>query len=363
MVELPAPTEPQAPFGRTRHPFYMHDMIRRQEVAVRATVAAARDARGSLPVLTGTGRLLFTGMGTSFHAALATAFAAGPVLDYRITGEARSAYDVAQDPDRLTGVENAVVFSSGGETAFTLAAQRALRERKVRSLLITGTPESTSRGLADQVVETRYAEETSWTHTVSYTTAVSAGIALLLGWNAGEALEEEPLGEAVDSALETEARVLEFVEEVEGRDRYILLGSGAGEATVREAALKLREAAGRFACAVGIEEFLHGVLPSVNDRSVVMAVAATELDRERAEQALGAAERVGAKTLLVDSTGGEDDARVLALRPQPAWLTPIAQVVPFQLLAYWSAVSDGLNPDVMGLDDPKQLEARRSFGI
>ena len=42
---------------------------------------------------------------------------------------------------------------------------------------------------------------------------------------------------------------------------------------------------------------------------------------------------------------------------------PIGQPIPFQLLAYWVAVSDGRNPDVMGLDDPRYFRARASFGI
>lgn len=363
MVELPAADEPKAPFGRTRHPFFMYDMMRRQEVAVRATVAAVRDLGSSLPAPTGAGRLLFSGMGTSFHAALATAFAAGPLLDYRIPAEARCAFDVAAEPDRLQGVEAALLFSAGGETAFTIAAQHLLKERKVPTTLITGTPESSSRSLADHALETRYAQESSWTHTVSYTTAVAAGISLVFGWNGGEAFEEEVLGDAVRAALATESRILELVEEFEGRDRYVLLGSGSAEATAHEGALKLREAAHLFATAVGVEEFLHGVLPSVDEHSVVLAAATTDLERRRAEQALDAARRAGAKALLVDSTGAEADGGRIALPPQPPWLAPISQVVPVQLLAYWTAVSNGFNPDVMALDDPRQLEARRSFGI
>lgn len=364
MVELPVADEPSPPFGRTRHPYRMHEMIRRQAVAVHGTLAAVAEEARAVPPPDPGRRILFTGQGTSFHAALAGAWAARSLLPKGTDAEAVAAFDVVDHPGSLDRAGLVVVYSAAGETALTIEAQRAVRERGLRSILVSARTGSRSVALADHLLLTRYADEESWTHTVSYTAALAATDALLRTWAPpAEAFDADAMADAVTAALATEPALLDRIDSVTDRDRVVLLGSGPAEATAREGALKLREASGRFAAAVGVEEFLHGVLPSVNDRTAVLAIAGTPLERTRSETALRAAAEVGAWTLLVDTSGGPEADGTFRLPALPPARAPIIQVIPIQLLAYWLAVSDGRNPDVMGLDDPKQLAARRTFGI
>ncbi|MCI4353860.1 MAG: SIS domain-containing protein [Thermoplasmata archaeon] len=366
MIELPPPSAPDPPIGRTRHPFFMHEMIRRQAVAARATHRATRDALLGAPLAAPTDRLLLVGLGTSYHAALAAAFAASAGRGDRPDVQARTAFDLLEDPAVATPGTTAVVFSAGGETALTMAAQRLLRSRGCRSLLITAKESAPSSALADRVLVTQYADETSWTHTVSFTAALVAFGALLDHWQGvpgTETVDEDAVADLVTAALATEPGILDVVETLAPCEEILLLGSGAAEATAREGALKLREAAGRFSAAVGVEEFLHGVLPSVGTSTAVIAIAGTESERVRAQQGLRAAELAGAHPLLIDSSGGAAGPGIFsvpsAVRPMP----PVLQVIPLQFLAYWISVSEGRNPDVMGLDDPRILAGRSSFGI
>jgi glucosamine--fructose-6-phosphate aminotransferase (isomerizing) len=366
MVELPAPQDPQPPLGRTRHPYFMHEMVRRQAVAGRATHRATRESLVADPIVPPAGRLLTLGLGTSFHAALAAATAAG-AEPYRYPDvHAATCFDFLEDPALAPDGTTAVVFSSGGETALTMEAQKVLRARGVRSLLITAHEAGPSTQLADRTIVTQYADETSWTHTVSFSASLVAFGALLQHWTkvpAHEPEDEDAVADAFTGALATEPAIVDLVEGFLGRDQFLLVGSGMAEATAREAALKIREGAGRFCASVGVEELLHGVLPSVGPATAVLAITATELERTRALQGLAAARLAGAKTLLIDSTGGPAADGILTV---PHGLHPPAaalQVVPFQLLAYWMAVSEGRNPDIMGLDEPRMLAARSSFGI
>ncbi len=364
MIELPGPEEPSPPIGRTRHPYRTHEMIRRQAVAVHGTMAAMGEVAARIPPPKAGTRLLFTGLGTSFHAAIAGAWAARELAPNGPFVEALAAFDLLAHPSTLEGVGTAIVFSAEGGTALTLAAMRAMRERGIRQVLVTAREASRSAELADHVLVSRYANEESWMHTVSYTAALGATVRLLEAWSpSAPPLAEDVVPEAVTAALATETYLLDRMDALTSRDRVVLLGSGPAEATAREGALKLREGAGRFAAAVGVEEFLHGVLPSVTERTEVIAVVGTPLERARAESALRAAAHVGAHTLLVDTSGGGPAEGVLALPALPPYAGPIVQVIPLQLLAYWLGVNDGRNPDVMGLDDPRYLAARRTFGI
>jgi glucosamine 6-phosphate synthetase-like amidotransferase/phosphosugar isomerase protein len=356
---FPPPQEPKPPRDRTRHPFFMHEMIRRQQVAVQGTFAEASAFQAVPTVRDPSKRLLTTGVGTSFHAALAVAAAARIMAPGRVV-EARPAFDLLDAPDAVHA-DLAIAFSESAETYVTLRALEMLRTRKVPTLLVTAAARGEGRELAGAVFETKYAREDSWTHTVSYAAAVAAGWALVQA--EPDPVVQATVVESIGDTLDLEPKVMETVEAIGDRDRFVVVGSATAEASAREAALKIREATGRFATAVGVEELLHGVLPSVNERTAVLAISGTPFERRRAEEGLVAARHLEAFPWLVDTSGAASVGNGLALPPVPPSIAPIVQGIPFQWLAYWIAVQDGRNPDIMGLDDPKVLAARRSFGI
>ncbi len=100
-------------------------------------------------------RLLFTGCGTSFHAA-------------QTGGDAEQALELVLRPQRDADV--LVAISHEGGTPLTLEAVRAWPRE---TWLITGAPESALAKEADEVVVATPAIEESWCHTVSYTCAVA----------------------------------------------------------------------------------------------------------------------------------------------------------------------------------------------
>lgn len=368
MAGAPASGNPlNPPNGRTRHPFFMHEMIRRQTVAARATFGHVSGVASGVTRPPKGGAVGFVGIGSSYHAALSTARSASAVPGLDLVPVPLSSFDVAETPGSMSGLSAAVVFSSGGETPITLEAQRQLKSAKIPIALITANPTGRSSALAEFVLTTQYSDEGSWTHTVSYTTALVAGLCLLRAWSDAPAWpewSEEGIVEATTTALATEGKAVELVESVVGRREIMLLGSGTAEATAREGALKLREAAGRYAVPVGVEEVLHGSLPSLSDRSLLVAFSTTEREHRRALDALAAAEEIGCAALHIDSSGAADSrasATFWPLRPAPPHTAPIPLSMPIQLLAYWLAVSDGRNPDVMGLDDPRQARAWQRF--
>jgi glutamine---fructose-6-phosphate transaminase (isomerizing) len=358
-TSFPPPQQPNPPRDRTRHPFFMHEMVRRQQVAVKATLAEVSGWAGAARTRDPSARLLTTGIGTSFHAALAVAAAARASTPDRVV-EARSAFDLLDAPESA-GADVAIAFSESAETFVTARALELLRKRKVPTLLVTAAAKGECRDLAAEVVETKHAKEDSWTHTVSYAAGVAAGWSLVQP--RPDPVAEATVVEAIGDALALEPRVMETVEALGERDRFVVVGSGSGEATAREAALKLREATRRFATAVGVEELLHGVLPSLNEHAAVLAISGTELERRRVLDGLAAARHLDAFVWHIDTSGAATVENGLALPPVPPGIAPLVQGIPFQWLAYWIAVQDGLNPDIMGLDDPKVLAARRSFGI
>src|SRR5579863_7769011 len=131
MVDFPGPQVPQPPVWRTRHPYFMHEMIRRQAVAARATRRSVQEVLAAEPISPPARRLLCVGLGTSFHAALAMADAATRAWGGSKEVVARTSFDLLEDPSLAGPGTTALIFSASGETALTLDAQRLLKERGV----------------------------------------------------------------------------------------------------------------------------------------------------------------------------------------------------------------------------------------
>jgi len=253
-------------------------------------------------------RLVFTGCGTSFHAAMTG-------------GEAVQALELVLQPER--DADLLVIVSHEGETPLTLEAARAWRGPR---WLVTGRADGPIAELCDEVVVCTPGIEESWCHTVSYTCAVAA-IAALHGedvaWLPG----------AVEEALAAP------LPEVSQQERFLVAGAGADLATAHEAVLKLREGAWVAAEAYETEQLLHGYLAAVDE-----SVRAFVLEGEGV-----AAERGAAAAAALGELGCEVD--LLSTRH------PVVDIVLFQRLTVELAQGRGREPDRIRRHDPRWIAA------
>ena len=253
-------------------------------------------------------RVLFTGCGTSFHAALAC-------------GPATQALDVvlgvAPEADVL------VAISHEGGTKLTLEAVRAFPGE---TWLVTGATESAIGKEADHIVVATPAIEDSYCHTVSYTCAVAAGRALL---------GEDVSGLARDVARELDADAFGSSD----HERFVVAGAGRDAATALEAVLKLREGAHVAAEAHHSEQVLHGHLAAIDASVRCFVLEGEGRAAERAVDAMRALGELGCDALLVPTSH------------------PVVDIVRFQLLTLDLAESRGVDPDRIRRDDDRWARA------
>jgi glucosamine--fructose-6-phosphate aminotransferase (isomerizing) len=252
------------------------------------------------------GRVVFTGCGTSFHAA-------------QTGGEAIQALEaVLAPPD----ADLLVCISHEGETELTLEAARAFDGP---TWLVTGKAESPHAELADEVFVVTPEIEKSWCHTASYTCAVAA-LAALRGEDVSglPALVEQALGER---------------EPTSGHERWLVAGAGRDWPTAQEAVLKLREGAWVAAEAHHTEQLLHGHLAAVDETVRCFVLEGEGRAARRAEQAVAALRELGCETTLVPT------------------VHPVADVVRFQQLTFDLAAERGIDPDWIHRDDERWKRA------
>jgi fructoselysine-6-P-deglycase FrlB-like protein len=253
-------------------------------------------------------RLLFTGCGTSFHAAWTG-------------GDAVQALELVLAPDR--DADLLVLVSHEGATQLTLEAAKAWRGPR---WLVTGKADGPIAELCDEVIVCTPAVEESWCHTASYTCAV-ATIAALKGedvsWLPG----------AVAAALEADLPI------VRKQERFLVAGAGRDLPTAHEAVLKLREGAWVAAEVYETEQLLHGYLAAVDESVRAFVLEGEGRAAERAADAVAGLRALDCDATLVPTTH------------------PVVDVVMFQRLAVRIAEARGREPDRIRRDDPRWAAA------
>ena len=216
------------------------------------------------------GRVVFTGCGTSFHAA-------------QTGGEALQSLEAVLSPP---DADLLVVISHEGGTKLAVEAVQAFSGP---TWLITGKEESTLAGLADEVLVVTPEIEESYCHTASYTAAVAA------------------------RGLAARRRVARRLELFEG-ERVAVVGAGRDWPTAQEAVLKLREGARLAAEAHHTEQILHGYFAAIDETVRVFVLEGEGRAAERAADVVRALGEIGAETTLVPTEH------------------PVVDIVRFQLL-------------------------------
>ncbi len=253
-------------------------------------------------------RLLFTGCGTSFHAAMTG-------------GDAVQALELVLRPVR--DADLLVIVSHEGETPLTLEAAKAWSGPR---WLVTGKADGPIAALCDEVIVATPAIEESWCHTASYTCAVAA-IAALHG--------EDISGLPGAVAAELEAPLLE----VGDQERFVVAGAGRDFATAHEAVLKLREGSWVAAEAYETEQLLHGYLAAVDESVRAFVLEGEGLAAQRAAAAAAALRTLGCEVDLIPTRH------------------PVSDIVRFQRLTLELAVRRGREPDRIRRHDQRWADA------
>lgn len=257
--------------------------------------------------------MLFTGCGTSFHAALATGAPATQALELVLGNAPEADVLVALSHEGGTRLTTEAVEAFGGET-----------------WLVTGAPESPLARLVDEVVVATPEIEQSYCHTASYTTAVAACRSLL-----GE--DVSGLAEAVARELAAEPLP------VSDHERFLVVGAGGNGGTVLEAVLKLREGVHVAAEAHHTEQLLHGHLAAVDASVRCFVLEGEGRAAERARGAVAALEALGCDVTLVPTSH------------------PVVDIVRFQRLTADLAEARGIDPDRIRLDEGPWAMARKAY--
>jgi len=323
-------------------------------------------------------RILLSGIGTSFHAAIV-----GEYLLRRAGADAWAvrSFEFVNYPRPLRSDDGVIVISHRGSKLHgNQAVQRAL-DAKVLTIGITG--KSSKMQGPDIVIET-VEQDPSSTHSISYTGAltrlgqVAARLAAKLG-NAEQAqlLEQglQHLPALMEKILAREDEVRSIAQEAVTKQRRIyFLGAGPNAATAPEGALKAKEAAYVTTEGFELEQAIHGPQVAFEREDLLIPIVVKGPAQPRMADFLLATSEIGSRVWLIGEAPGAETAELFrrdgwAHFPicngvdLPEELTPIVAALPVQLLADFLATARGTNADSFRTDQEEYKKAGMRFRI
>jgi glucosamine--fructose-6-phosphate aminotransferase (isomerizing) len=318
------------------------------------------DTKTASDVVANSDRIIISACGTSWHSAL--------IGEYLIEAFARIPTEIEYASELryrtlLASPKTCLfVISQSGETADTLAVLRKAKEMGIVVLGIVNVVGSTIARETDAGIYLHAGSEIGVASTKAFTSQVI--VLTLLSLFLAQRREVLPVAEkkeiitSLRQIPEKVKLILDKQSEIEriaGRyfqyNNFLYLGRGVNFPVALEGALKLKEISYIHAEGYPAAEMKHGPIALI-DKNMPVVVIATDTDDLIYQKVISNIEEVRARggNIIAIATEGNKEIKNLAeeviyVPKTRGYLTPILNVIPLQLLAYYIAVKRGCDVD------------------
>ncbi len=348
---------------------YEHFMIKEiheQPAAVRDTLASVikngkidLSAAGlTKDILEDVSEVWVAACGSAWHAGVAGQYVIEDLAEIPVRAELASEFRYRKIlPDKNALV---VIISQSGETADSLAALRAAKERGIRTLAVVNVVGSTIAREADNVLYTLAGPEIAVATTKAYSTQLAAMYVLAIALaNAKGKLSEADykyyvdemlaLPDKIERVLENKERIQWFASKYSNARDIFFIGRGLDYAISLEGSLKMKEISYIHSEAYAAGELKHGTISLIEKGILVIGVLTQEELLEKTVSNMEECRARGAYLMGVTSNGNynvEDYVNFAIYVPKTdEHFAGSLAVIPLQLLGYYTSVARGLDVD------------------
>ena len=284
--------------------------------------------------------------GTSDHAAIYATYIWGALTGRSVALATPSLYTLYHTPPR---VGNALVvgISQSGQSPDIVAVLEEARRQGRPTLAITNDGGSPLAAAADHVIELHAGPERSVAATKTYTAQLTVLALLAAAWSGQrERLDElARLPQAIADTLSGAQAIESIAGSYRAAEYYVMISRGYNYPTAMEMALKLKELTYIVTNAYSAADFRHGPIATVAPGMPVVLLMSEGAAMPDMLDLANELKGRGAELLIVSNSAAADSlasARLPFAPSLPEWLSPIAAIVPGQLLALHLAQARGL---------------------
>jgi glutamine---fructose-6-phosphate transaminase (isomerizing) len=334
-------------------------------VSAETGLVRLEDIRISSEQLPALRRIHIVASGTSRHAGLAGQFMIQELAQVPVDVDYASEFG---NRNSMIGPNELSIFiTQSGETADTTAAQREAKQNGSLTLAISNVANSTIACEADGVIYTHAGPELSIASTKAFTSQMACLFLFALYLrqvreNGPGTLARRYISELLDlpQKIETILAAAKQVEQLAERyyrvDDFMFLGRAIHYPIAMDGALKLKEVSYIHAEGYPTGEAKHGPNALIDFRLPLVMIATCDPSDDgslrRYEKTVANMEGFRKQGGTVIALATEGDAKVPGIADQtffipeaPELLSPILEIVPLQLFAYYVAAKRGLEVD------------------
>ncbi|WP_273853853.1 glutamine--fructose-6-phosphate transaminase (isomerizing) [Guptibacillus spartinae] len=334
------------------YPHYMLKEIDEQPLAIRNIITKYKDENDNIKLdedireaMKETDRIYIIACGTSYNAGLVGKQLIENIAEVPV--EVHIASEFLYNMPLVSAKPLFIFISQSGETADSRGVLVNVKKKGFKSLTITNVPGSTLSREADYTLHTHAGPEIAVASTKAYTAqmAVLTLLAVDTAQAKGMKLDFNPIQELgiVATAMESMIDQKEMIETVARNFLSVtrnafFIGRGVDYYVCLEGALKLKEISYIQAEGFAGGELKHGTIALIEKGTPVIALATQKHVNGSIRSNVQEVVSRGASPCIISLAGLEEEGDTIVLDEVHEHLTPLASVVPLQLLAYYAAL-------------------------
>ena len=342
---------------------YMLKEIMEQNTTIRKTINPYINNIKDLlkmPDLTKYKRIDIIACGTAMHAGLIAKYLFEQYTNTKC--EVFLASEYRYQNNFLNNKVLSIFISQSGETADTLAALKKVKEENCDSLGIVNVKESSIARAIDKVLYTEAGTEIAVASTKAYTAQVALLSVLVLAhaYRTKSIKEEKILNileefrsitSILNPILEDTKTYENIAKEIYEKNDVFYIGRGLDYALAMEGSLKLKEISYIHSEAYAAGELKHGTISLITKDTPVFSSATNKHINTKTISNLKEVISRGAKCYLItDEDIKDDNIKVIKIKKVSMFLKPLLTIIPYQLIAYYTANLKGCD-----IDKPRNL--------
>ena len=286
----------------------------------------------------------FTGSGTSFNAAL---LAKNLMSKYaKVKVEPIISSEIISIPESIEPNSILIAISQSGESADVLEAVNIAKQQTAKILSIVNSSLSSLVQESSVVIRMGCGPEIGVAATKSFT----AELAII--YKITEKLCEGSMGvdfnkvsEAISKVLANHSKIQAIAKELKQVSDIYVIGRGVHHPIAMEAALKLKELTYIHAEGIAGGELKHGPLALMDSNVYVIIINPDDSTYTDTITSAHEIKSRGAKIIGISNKNNEIYDHWIQIPKIDESMYPIIEIIPIQLLAYYSAIEKDADPD------------------
>jgi glucosamine--fructose-6-phosphate aminotransferase (isomerizing) len=294
-------------------------------------------------ILQNSSNVYITGSGTSYNTALVAKYLFPMYTS--ISPEAIMSSEMNYSKNRLQKDSLLIGISQSGESADVLEAVAIAKEKGLRVISVVNSLTSSLERESEASLGLHCGPEIGVAATKSFTSQLSVFYKIIESISK-QHFDFESVSKAISEILENESEIIDLAKELNKASDIYILGRGIHYPIAKEAALKIKELSYIHAEGFPTGELKHGPLALMDKSSYVIIINVEDDTYQNNLSNIQEVKARGAKIIgLSNKQHHLYDHWIKIPKVEPDILYPLVEIVPFQLLAYYTAIERGSDPD------------------